>query len=65
MKDKKLLILDFLLKHGTVHYDQIAEATGLSERTVGNYLNRLDADLSPYAVKLVRKRNVGVFRRTG
>ncbi|MDE3314358.1 BglG family transcription antiterminator [Lacticaseibacillus zeae] len=60
MKDKKLLILDFLLKHGTVHYDQIAEATGFSERTVGNYLNRLDADLAPYAVKLVRKRNVGV-----
>ena len=57
MKDKKLLILEFLLQHGTVHYDQIAAATGLSERTIGNYLNRLDGELRPYNVKLVRKRN--------
>ncbi|WP_270767132.1 BglG family transcription antiterminator [Lacticaseibacillus rhamnosus] len=60
MKDKKLLILEFLLQHGTVHYDQIAAATGLSERTIGNYLNRLDGELRPYNVKLVRKRNVGI-----
>ncbi|MDE3295405.1 BglG family transcription antiterminator [Lacticaseibacillus rhamnosus] len=60
MKDKKLLILEFLLQHGIVHYDQIAAATGLSERTIGNYLNRLDGELRPYNVKLVRKRNVGI-----
>lgn len=61
MKAREVQILRFLLAQNITHYHNIAEATGLSKRTVASYLDWIETDLIPLNLKLQRKPNVGIW----
>jgi transcriptional antiterminator/mannitol/fructose-specific phosphotransferase system IIA component (Ntr-type) len=60
MNSREQSVIRFLLQHELVHSNQIAETTGMSMRTVANYLDRIEAEIKPFGVQLVRKPRVGI-----
>jgi transcriptional antiterminator/mannitol/fructose-specific phosphotransferase system IIA component len=54
-------IINTILQVGTVHYSDIEKLTGKSKKTVAKYLDEVEATIREYDVRLVRKRNVGVY----
>ncbi|MBW9300969.1 BglG family transcription antiterminator [Pediococcus acidilactici] len=61
MHDREAEIVEFLIHHGVVHYEQIAKATKLSKRSIANYLDIIENDAQPFNLKLTRKPNVGIY----
>lgn len=61
MNSREQSVIRFLLQHELVHSDQIARTTGMSMRTVANYLDRIEAEILPFGVRLVRKPRVGII----
>lgn len=60
MNGREKNIIKYLLQHDLVHNKEIATATGLSSRTVSSYLDRIEAEIIPFNVQLVRKPRVGI-----
>ena len=60
MNGREKNIIKYLLQHDLVHNKEIATATGLSSRTVSSYLDRIEAEIMPFNVQLVRKPRVGI-----
>lgn len=60
MNGREKSIIKYLLQHDLVHNKEIATATGLSSRTVSSYLDRIEAEIMPFNVQLVRKPRVGI-----
>ncbi|SYV98962.1 putative Transcriptional regulator (ManR) [Oenococcus oeni] len=61
INDQELSIAKLFLNQEIVHYSDIAEMTGKSKRTIYKYLNTFSHLASGYGLKLVRKRNVGLY----
>ena len=57
----ELSIIEMIMSSWTVHYSDIARVTGRSKKTIAKYLDEIEEDVRKYDVKLVRKRNVGVY----
>ncbi|WP_027826323.1 BglG family transcription antiterminator [Ligilactobacillus saerimneri] len=54
-------IIALILAKKLVHYSDIQEYTGLSKRTVAKYLKDTEKFLASKGLKLVRKRNKGIY----
>lgn len=61
MKSYVPQIINTILQVGTVHYSDIEKLTGKSKKTVAKYLDEVEETIRDYDVRLVRKRNVGVY----
>lgn len=57
---KDQAILNLILKHGTIHYQNISESTGYSRKTIANHLDHIEEFLDEYSVELIRKRGTGI-----
>lgn len=57
----KMEILLLLLNHESLTADLIASALTISNKTVRNYLNQLDAELQPNHLVLIRKPGYGYY----
>ncbi|WP_161615302.1 BglG family transcription antiterminator [Lacticaseibacillus paracasei] len=56
-----MAIAKLIFSRGKIHYSDIAKKTGLSKKTIAKYLDRLANSIRQYGVRLVRKRNVGLY----
>lgn len=59
--EQELAIAKLIFSRGKIHYSDIAKKTGLSKKTIAKYLDRLANSIRQYGVRLVRKRNVGLY----
>ncbi len=61
LSDQEVQIIKLILNSGVVHYSDISKRIGRSRKTISKYLDNIETLLSDYQVKLVRKRNVGIY----
>lgn len=61
LSDQEVQIIKLILNSGVVHYSDISKRIGRSRKTISKYLDNIGTLLSDYQVKLVRKRNVGIY----
>lgn len=53
--------VQLILDSGITHYKDIEKSTGKSRKTVNKYLNNIAEEVKKFQVRLVRKRNVGIY----
>ena len=61
LNSKELEMILYILNSEVVHYSDIGKNIGKSRKTITKYLNEIEPVLAKYNVKLIRKRNVGVY----
>ena len=61
LNSKELEMILYILNSEVVHYSDIGKNIGRSRKTITKYLNEIEPVLAKYNVKLIRKRNVGVY----
>ncbi|MFT8667677.1 MAG: PRD domain-containing protein [Liquorilactobacillus ghanensis] len=54
-------MIRFILANSIVHYGDLMEFSGLSRKTIAKYLDDIQKMCPRFDVKLVRKRNVGIY----
>lgn len=57
----ELEIARSIIQSKLVHYADIEKATGKSKKTIARYLDNIESEVNKYGIKLVRKRNVGIY----
>ena len=58
---REIEIIKMILEHKIMTVSQIADAIGLSDKTVSHSLKKIQSALQNEEVKLVRKQSVGVY----
>ncbi|AMV63284.1 transcriptional antiterminator, BglG [Pediococcus damnosus] len=61
LTDQEVDIVKLILNSGVVHYSDISKHIGRSRKTISKYLDSIQEVVRTYDVKLVRKRNVGIY----
>lgn len=61
LNSKELNIIVMFLNSKLVHYSDIGKRIGRSRKTITKYLDNIEIVLAKYKVKLIRKRNVGMY----
>lgn len=61
MNNNEIRILNLLIQSEIIHYSDIANLTGKSRSTVAKYLNDISNYVAKFDVRLIRKRNVGIY----
>lgn len=57
----EIQIIQLILDSGITHYKDIEKSTGKSRKTVSKYLNNIAEGVKKFQVRLIRKRNVGIY----